>query len=314
MCIYFTTLMTYCHKNKYSKWYEDIIINAITRSSSRKEAKKLFNYVEGHHVLPRFLCIDDNQKNNKDNIVFLTAREHFIVHWLLTKMIISKKSSAYFALSRFRLDQYGLRKLTSKQYEIARRAASLARQSQPTWNKGLKYKTNPCSAIRAKNISDSRKKTKKIFCNFCEKSFDPGNYKKYHGISCKENPDVNEDILLQRKELSKKCYQKAKERDTYKSNIENLHKIELTCPWCSFKSKNKGNILQYHFDKCNKNPSFGNTKRKSPFQHLVTCIFCRKTTNIGNFTLHHKNCETRPELFCIALPTCPQDDLKDRLH
>jgi hypothetical protein len=40
--------------------------------------------VEGHHVLPQ--CIEKKEMSNINNIVFLTAREHFICHWLATKM------------------------------------------------------------------------------------------------------------------------------------------------------------------------------------------------------------------------------------
>ena len=39
-------------------------------------------YSENHHIIPKSLDGDDS----KDNIVRLTAREHFICHYLLTKM------------------------------------------------------------------------------------------------------------------------------------------------------------------------------------------------------------------------------------
>jgi hypothetical protein len=40
-------------------------------------------YTELHHVVPKSL----GGNNNKDNLAELTAREHFIAHWLLTKML-----------------------------------------------------------------------------------------------------------------------------------------------------------------------------------------------------------------------------------
>lgn len=39
-------------------------------------------YFESHHVIPR--CMGGN--DSEDNLVDLTARQHFIAHWLLTKM------------------------------------------------------------------------------------------------------------------------------------------------------------------------------------------------------------------------------------
>lgn len=65
----------YLH-NKYSKYYFSIINNAKSRVLDDNV------YVENHHIIPRSLGgIDD-----ENNLVKLTAREHFICHLLLTKM------------------------------------------------------------------------------------------------------------------------------------------------------------------------------------------------------------------------------------
>ena len=61
--------------NKYTRWYYDIINRAQTRAF-------LTSYSETHHIIPRSLQGNDEQ----NNLVKLTAREHFIAHWLLTKM------------------------------------------------------------------------------------------------------------------------------------------------------------------------------------------------------------------------------------
>jgi hypothetical protein len=58
-------------KNKYYQWYNNIIANSCPTSE----------YIEYHHVIPRSLGGTDG----KNNIVRLTAREHFICHVLLTK-------------------------------------------------------------------------------------------------------------------------------------------------------------------------------------------------------------------------------------
>lgn len=55
----------------YQKIYNQIIERAKTR--------KLECYKEKHHIIPR--CIGGG--NEKSNIVELTAREHFLCHWLL---------------------------------------------------------------------------------------------------------------------------------------------------------------------------------------------------------------------------------------
>jgi len=60
--------------NKYEKWYAAITENAKNRN--------LDIYTETHHVMPRSLGGSDVS----NNLVDLTAREHFVCHWLLTKI------------------------------------------------------------------------------------------------------------------------------------------------------------------------------------------------------------------------------------
>ena len=60
--------------SKYQKWYWSII-------DKRRETKPK-GYSEKHHITPRSF----GGSNKKDNIVELTAREHFVCHLLLTKM------------------------------------------------------------------------------------------------------------------------------------------------------------------------------------------------------------------------------------
>jgi len=63
-------------KNKYTTYYFNIIENA--KLKDRQD-----DYYELHHILPKSL----GGSNKKSNMVKLTAREHFICHWLLTKMV-----------------------------------------------------------------------------------------------------------------------------------------------------------------------------------------------------------------------------------
>ena len=60
--------------NKYEKWYSSITNTAKNRS--------IDEYTETHHIIPRSLGGLDTE----ENLVDLTAREHFVCHWLLTKM------------------------------------------------------------------------------------------------------------------------------------------------------------------------------------------------------------------------------------
>lgn len=64
--------------NKYRRLY-----NAIIENAKEQDRKKTRNgtYYERHHILPKSLGGDDSE----ENLVLLTAREHYLAHYLLTK-------------------------------------------------------------------------------------------------------------------------------------------------------------------------------------------------------------------------------------
>jgi len=65
--------------NKYTKWYNNII-------EAAKSRPKPDCYTGKHHIIPKSF----GGSNKPKNLVVLTAREHFICHWLLTKMVEGK--------------------------------------------------------------------------------------------------------------------------------------------------------------------------------------------------------------------------------
>lgn len=67
-------------ENKYSRWYEQIVSRAQTRTLPDN------SYVEKHHIIPQSI----GGSNKKINLAILTAREHFICHRLLTRFLTGK--------------------------------------------------------------------------------------------------------------------------------------------------------------------------------------------------------------------------------
>lgn len=66
-------------ENKYTQYYRDII----SKAKNSLRVKYRGEYYERHHILPKSLGGD----NSKENLILLTAREHFICHLLLIKMV-----------------------------------------------------------------------------------------------------------------------------------------------------------------------------------------------------------------------------------
>ncbi len=58
----------------YKKIHDSIILRAISR--------KLDSYTEKHHIIPKCLGGD----NSKNNLVKLTAKEHYVIHRLLVRI------------------------------------------------------------------------------------------------------------------------------------------------------------------------------------------------------------------------------------
>lgn len=75
----------------YAKIYNQIIENRLTNPHN--------GYTEKHHIVPVSL----GGSNSKDNLVRLTAREHFICHWILVKMYKGNKHSYYKMLKAFNM-------------------------------------------------------------------------------------------------------------------------------------------------------------------------------------------------------------------
>jgi hypothetical protein len=139
---YLNEIQTISLPNKYTNWYCNIIQAALLRSSSKKEAKKLLGYVEGHHILPKSFKLGGEK--DKTNIAFLTAKEHFICHILLTKMLpkgeFNKKM--WLALNRL-MNSRNNTIISSNHYKILRENHSrvVSILCRGTINKGTNGKT-----------------------------------------------------------------------------------------------------------------------------------------------------------------------------
>lgn len=106
-------------QNKYKQWYDQIICNAKSRSSGD----------ESHHVIPKSL----GGNNNKENLVLLTHKEHFICHLLLPKFTTGMcRRKMSFALWRMRHNKCGKYNMTSKSIQIAKKEFSKSIKEQLT--------------------------------------------------------------------------------------------------------------------------------------------------------------------------------------
>lgn len=101
--------------NKYYKWYNNIINSALLRP-------ELMEYHEIHHIIPKSL----GGTESPDNLVKLTAREHFICHYLLTKFTSGSDyyKMVYACQGMRRSRNYQHRYINSRLYEVIKKEAA----------------------------------------------------------------------------------------------------------------------------------------------------------------------------------------------
>lgn len=190
----------------YIKIYNSIIENA--QIIIREE------YTEIHHIIPKCMGGTDSV----DNLVRLTAREHYICHWLLAKYYNNKKLWAAFSMMNVKSEKHD-RITNSKTYHRARKSMSIAMSGEgnPMYgkpsackshtqetkdkirNSKLGKKRNPFTRSphteeTRKRISEANKgkiphnkgkERDKTPCLFCGKLVDSLNMKRWHGENCK---------------------------------------------------------------------------------------------------------------------------------
>ena len=215
--------------NKYTKWYYNIIHRANNRT--------LTEYSEKHHIIPKSL----GGSNDKENLAVLTAREHFICHWLLYKMTTgidkSKMARAWFRMCQ--TNKFQIR-YSSRSYDLARKAFSknnpFRSQSVIEIVRKRMLNNNPMKNHEtSQKVSDALKGK----CVGIKNHF----YGKKHTLETK--------IQMRAKAIGRTTSPETiqKRLDTIaRKNTPRVLKVK-TCPHCGIEGKG-GNMSRYHFSNC----------------------------------------------------------------
>lgn len=127
--------------NKYYKWYCNII--------NKRQLTPAIEYAEIHHIVPKSL----GGSNDPTNLVKLTAREHFICHWLLTKCVsqgVDKMNYALWAMMNVENEYHQRYRINSRTYEILKKKLAEVFSAQ--------HKGKPKSEEHRRKISETRKR------------------------------------------------------------------------------------------------------------------------------------------------------------
>jgi hypothetical protein len=200
-------------QNKYTSYYYNII-NASKASPSQ-------GYTEKHHIIPKSL----GGSNDPSNLVRLTARQHYVCHLLLTKMLPEsqnqKKLLHAFSAFLMRASPTNKReKITSKQYEMLRKARSESAKG---------HKPN----LGHKRTVESKKNQS----NTMKQKYASGHHP-LKGLSYEEKYGIEE--------AQARCN---KLKGPRRPRLVKRIMPTVECPHC-FKVGGAGNMKRYHFDNC----------------------------------------------------------------
>ena len=198
--------------NKYTNWYKSII--------NRSHDRVLIGYRENHHIIPR--CMGGG--NEKTNIAILTAREHFICHYLLTKMVVGVNCKKMFnALNKMNQSKntQTRHKLNSHLFQYLREGVS-------------KYNTGKNNVMFGKTHTDEVK-------NLLSKLHTGKTLSKWHISRISEsNTGVNNPFFG-------KTHTKETKDKMSKSWVD---RVLISCPHCNKTGRSRGNMNRWHFDNC----------------------------------------------------------------
>jgi hypothetical protein len=245
--------------NKYSKLYFKITSNAKQRINE--------GYTEIHHIIPQSL----GGSNDKENLVELTAREHFICHWLLVKMTEGKdRSKMLYALNGMKAEnRYQQRyhtKITARVYEKYRiehaQNHSEIMKGKPAWNKGTKLEGGELEKHRERTrnrkidpIKQAEGQKKRIEKIKGRKDTDEAKLKKSIALKGIPKGPMSKEQKLKISLNSKGVKKKA----GHSTNVANAVKGNISINKDGVEKKVKRDILQQYLDE---GWSLGGRKRK----------------------------------------------------
>lgn len=193
----------------YIKIYNSIIENAKTKLKE--------GYTETHHIIPK--CMGGT--NDPTNLVKLSAREHYICHWLLAKYYNNKQLWAAFSMMIQSSNKHQ-RIITSRMFERAKIARSIATSGS---NNPMYGKPSACKS----HTEETKEKIR------------------LSKLGKKRTPFTRTTPSDETK-LKMSLAKKGKSNTKLKGRIL----VRFTCPHCSKVIGGISNFRRYHNDNCKK--------------------------------------------------------------
>jgi len=226
----------------YQRIYEQLINRAKTRD-------KLIGYKEEHHIIPTSMGGSDV----KNNLVYLTGREHFIAHHLLWRIHRNDSmASAWFMMSLIS-DNQERHKYTSQQYELMKKLnAEVVSRRQKGYKWSQESLDKRTESKRLKRLLDpsygvASPEDRKQSPECIEKR------RKQHAIN--KQAGLHKDLSKENNVMFGKTHsEEAKKKmsrlgSTQSEETKNKIKEKRKCTYCAA-IMNKSTLNRYHNENC----------------------------------------------------------------
>lgn len=221
----------------YKKIYDAICNRAKKEVKERIHKKKEGHYYEGHHIVPKcFGGLGWANNPNHPNIVLLTAREHFLCHWLLFEANPNdyKLAKAFHLMcdlkSNNKSTQYKYRYTPSAR--VVEYARNISKQVHSEYMKNVFWTED--MRLHMSKVHTGKKhseEVKKIMSKKIKEAItDEEKVNRRNRISGDKNPSKNTNVKLLMKNRA-------------------LNRKRVNCPHCH-KEGPVNQMKQWHFDNC----------------------------------------------------------------
>ena len=242
-------------ENKYTKWYYDIVNRSINR--------RLDIYTEEHHVIPKSM----GGTNDSDNLVRLTAREHFLCHLLLTKMVNGQLKHKAVKAARMMAKTTGPKqqryKVTGRIYESLIRnkiEVSIETKKRMGISQKQRFANVPGTFKNKKHTKETLGKLRRPKTEEQKLKQSQSMKGKFKGRIPHNKGKTFEELYGDRAEEIRNKVRRAGEKNGFygkthteeqrqKKRLEKLNSARQQCPYCN-KLVDPMNYARWHGDKC----------------------------------------------------------------
>lgn len=218
----------------YRKIYDQLI--------ERGKSRSLEGYKERHHIVPRCMGGSDD----KDNLVELTASEHYVAHQLLAKIYPDNHKLSY----AVHIMSSKLAGRNNKSYEWIRKRVSIANSAVLTGKKrsprSKEWSAKLSAALTGKSQTLESNEKRSISMTGISKS---DTMKQNMSVAAKNRTKEHQNKL----NLANTGKKRSEETRAKLRAVSESQPV-VTCPHCGKSGKPRG-MKCWHFDKCKEKPN-----------------------------------------------------------